>query len=154
MYRILLALFGLGLLGADAPKAEPAAKPDVEALARGQAVYMRTCVACHQPNGKGIPAVFPPLEGSDWLDGDMTFLSKIVLRGLQGPVTVNGVAYNSVMAPLADTLKDPEIADVLNYVRTTYGKGGPLATPEIVKAAREASANQKQPYTAAELGRK
>jgi mono/diheme cytochrome c family protein len=154
MYRILLALFGLGLLGADAPKAEPAAKPDAEALARGQAVYMRTCVACHQPNGKGIPAVFPPLEGSDWLDEDMTFLSKIVLRGLQGPVTVNGVAYNSVMAPLADTLKDPEIADVLNYVRTTYGKGGPLATPEIVKAAREASANQKQPYTAAELGRK
>lgn len=154
MYRILLALFGLGLLGADAPKAEPAAKPDAEALARGQAVYMRTCVACHQPNGKGIPAVFPPLEGSDWLEGDTTLLSKIVLRGLQGPVTVNGVTYNSVMAPLADTLKDPEIADVLNYVRTTYGKGGPLATPEIVKAAREASANQKQPYTAAELGRK
>ena len=154
MYRIVLPLFALALLGADAPKADPAPKPDADALARGQAVYMRTCIACHQPNGKGIPAVFPPLDGSDWLEADTTLLAKIVLRGLQGPVTVNGTTYNSVMAPLGDVLKDPEIADVLNYVRTTYGKGGPLATPEIVKAARDASANQKQPWTAAELGRK
>ena len=154
MPRISLFLFGLALLGADAPKADPAVKPDADALARGQAVYMRTCIACHQPNGKGIPAVFPPLDGSDWLESDTTLLSKIVLRGLQGPVTVNGTTYNSVMAPLADVLKDPEIADVLNYVRTTYGKGGPLVTPEIVKEARAATANQKQPWTAAELGRK
>jgi mono/diheme cytochrome c family protein len=56
------------------------------------------------------------------------------------------------MAPLADTLKDAEIADVLNYVRATYGKGGALADEALVKEAREASKNQKQPYTAAELG--
>lgn len=132
------------------------AKPDAPALERGKAVYAKTCIACHQPNGKGLPGVFPPLDGSDWLESDPSLLAKIVLRGLQGPVTINGAPFTGPMpmAPLADTLKDEEIADVLNYVRATYGKGGPLATPEVVKAAREATKDQKQPFTAAELGRK
>lgn len=132
------------------------AKPDAAALERGKAVYAKTCIACHQPNGKGLPGVFPPLDGSDWLEADPTLLSKVVLRGLQGPITISGAPFAGPMpmAPLADTLKDEEIADVLNYVRATYGKGGPLATPEVVKAAREATKDQKQPFTAAELGRK
>ena len=132
------------------------AKPDAAALERGKAVYAKTCVACHQPNGKGLPGVFPHLDGSDWLEADTSLLSKVVLRGLQGPITINGAPFNGPMpmAPLADTLKDEEIADVINYVRATYGKGGALATPEVVKAAREATKDQKQPFTAAELGRK
>ncbi len=132
------------------------AKPDAAALARGKTIYVKTCVACHQPDGKGLPGVFPQLAGSDWLEADVTLLSKLVLRGLQGPITINGAPFVGPMpmAPLADTLKDEEIADVLNYVRSTYGKGGPLATPDVVKAAREATKDQKQPFTAAELGRK
>jgi len=132
------------------------AKPDDAALARGKAIYAKTCVACHQPDGKGLPGVFPQLAGSDWLEADVSLLSKVVLRGLQGPITINGAPFVGPMpmAPLADTLKDEEVADVLNYVRATYGKGGALATPEVVKAAREATKDQKQPFTAAELGRK
>lgn len=151
MRQLLLAAALLPL----AVQAEDA-KPDAPALERGKAVYAKTCIACHQPNGKGLPGVFPPLDGSDWLEADTTLLSKIVLRGLQGPITINGAPFAGPMpmAPLAEQLKDEEIADVLNYVRTTYGKGGPLATPEVVKAAREATKDQKQPFTAAELGRK
>lgn len=127
-------------------------KPTPEALERGKAVYMKSCVACHMPTGQGLAPVFPPLDGSEWLQLDNAVLAKIVLRGLQGPIKVKGQDFNGVMAPLADTLKDAEIADVLNYVRATYGKGGPLADEALVKAAREASKAQKQPYTAAELG--
>ena len=127
-------------------------KPTPEALERGKAVYMKSCVACHMPTGQGLAPVFPPLEGSEWLQLDNAVLAKIVLRGLQGPIKVKGQDFNGVMAPLADTLKDAEIADVLNYVRATYGKGGALADEALVKAAREASKGQKQPYTAAELG--
>jgi mono/diheme cytochrome c family protein len=127
-------------------------KPTPEALERGKAVYMKSCVACHMPTGQGLAPVFPPLDGSEWLQLDNTVLAKIVLRGLQGPIKVKGQDFNGVMAPLADTLKDAEIADVLNYVRATWGKGGPLADEALIKSARDASKGQKQPYTAAELG--
>lgn len=146
---IAAALLPLAVRGADA-------KPDAAALERGKAVYAKTCVACHQPNGKGLPAVFPPLDGSDWLEAEPALLAKIILRGLQGPITINGAPFTGPMpmAPLADTLKDEEVADVINYVRATYGKGGVLATAELVKTTREATKDQKQPFTAAELGRK
>ena len=146
---IAAALLPLVVLAEDA-------KPDAAALERGKAVYAKTCIACHQPTGKGLPGVFPPLDGSDWLEADPSLIARIVLRGIQGTVTINGTPFTGPMpmAPLAETLKDDEIADVVNYVRATYGKGGPLATPELVKAAREATKDQKQPFTAAELGRK
>jgi mono/diheme cytochrome c family protein len=145
----VLPLLATTLIAAGLPAQD---KPSPEALERGKAVYMKSCVACHMPTGQGLPPVFPPLEGSEWLQLDNTVLAKIVLRGLQGPIKVKGQDYNGVMAPLADTLKDAEIADVLNYVRATWGKGGALADEALVKAARDASKGQKQPYTAAELG--
>lgn len=144
LLALTLALSGASLHGQE--------KPSAEALERGKAVYMKSCVACHMPTGQGLAPVFPPLDGSEWLQLDPKVLAKIVLRGLQGPIKVKGQDFNGVMAPLADTLKDAEIADVLNYVRATYGKGGPLADEALVKAAREATKDQKQPFTAAELG--
>ena len=155
-FRLMKALFlivpALALLGATASPEASDVKPSAEALERGKAVYMKTCVACHQPNGQGLAPVFPPLDGSEWLQLDNTVLAKIILRGLQGPIKVKGVDYNMVMAPLADSLKDGEVADVINYTRVTFGKGGPFADEAAVKAAREASKGQKVPYTAAELG--
>jgi mono/diheme cytochrome c family protein len=149
MRRTNALLILLALLSAGLPAEQ---KPTAEALERGKAVYMKSCVACHMPNGQGLIPVFPPLDGSEWLQLDNQVLAKIVLRGLQGPIKVKGQDFNGVMAPLADTLKDAEIADVLNYTKAVYGKGGALADEALVKAAREASKGQKQPYTAAELG--
>jgi mono/diheme cytochrome c family protein len=153
MKALFLIIPALALLGATTSPEAADVKPSAEALERGKAVYMKTCVACHQVNGQGLAPVFPPLDGSEWLQLDNTVLAKIILRGLQGPIKVKGVDYNTlVMAPLADSLKDGEIADVVNYTRVTFGKGGPFADEALVKSAREASKGQKAPYTAAELG--
>lgn len=59
-------------------------------LERGKRVFMQTCFACHQPDGRGMPGVFPPLAGSDFLKADRERPIRIVTKGLTGPVAVNG----------------------------------------------------------------
>lgn len=152
MKALLLIIPALALLGATTAPQASDTKPTPAALERGKAVYMKTCVACHQPNGQGLPPVFPPLQDSEWMQLDNTVLSKIILRGLQGPIKVKDVDYNMMMASLGDTLKDGEVADVINYTRVAFGKGGPFADEDSVKAVREESKGQKVPYTAAQLG--
>lgn len=117
---------------------------DPAKMARGKEVYMRPaiCFSCHQPNGMGLPGAFPPLAGSEWLDGDTDRLIKIVLKGLIGPIEVSGQSYNSAMAPLESLLKDEEIADVLTYVRNSWGNEGPEVLPDQVAAVREAVKDQ------------
>lgn len=103
---------------------------------RGKQVYMQTCFACHLPDGKGIPAVFPPLAGSDYLQADRERAVRTVIKGLSGPITVNGTNYNNVMTPLGDVLNDQQIADVLTYVYNSWGNKGDAFTADQVKAVR------------------
>ena len=126
---------------------------DPAKMARGKAVYMRPaiCNTCHQPNGQGISGAFPPLAGSEWMDGDTDRLIKVVLRGLVGEIVVKGEPYNSIMAPLAPWLKDEEIADVLTYVRNAWGNRGTEVTPEQVRALREATKDQILHYQVADI---
>ena len=79
---------------------------------KGKLVFMQTCVVCHQANGQGLPNVFPPLAGSDFLMADKARSIRIVLRGLSGPILVNGAKYDSVMPPLVQ-LTDEQVANVL-----------------------------------------
>lgn len=102
--------------------------------ADGAAVY-NTCVACHQADGSGIPGAFPPLAESEWVNGPVENLIRIQLRGLMGPITVKGVAYNSVMPPNA-ALSDEEIAAVLTHVRSNFGNKASAVTADQVKALR------------------
>jgi len=95
----------------------------------------QTCVACHQTTGLGLPGVFPPLAGSEWVNGPAENLIRIQLRGLMGPITVAGKEYNSVMPPNA-TLTDGEIAEVLTYIRNEWGNKGSAVTADMVKALR------------------
>ena len=121
-------------------------------FARGAAVYL-TCAACHQPNGKGIPGQFPPLAGSDWVVvGGPNRMIRIVLHGLQGPMIVDGLPYNNIMAPLG-TLSDEDIAAVLTYVRGNkeWGNNAAPITPEQVAAVRAQTSDRSQPWTADEL---
>ncbi len=99
----------------------------------GEVLYKGTCSACHQDSGAGIPGVFPPLAGSDYLMADKERSIGIVLNGLTGPVTVNGQDYNSVMPPMSQ-LNDDEVAYILSYVRNSWGNEGDPVTPE--EAAR------------------
>ena len=116
--------------------AAPLATTRAQQVAFGERVYTRTCAACHQPTGLGIPNVFPPLAGSDYLNANAARAIGAVLNGLSGPITVNGAAYNSVMPGLA--LSDDDVANVLSYVYSQWGNKGTLVTPAQVKAVRSA----------------
>lgn len=97
-----------------------------EQYARGRQVYSQTCFVCHQPNGVGVPDQIPPLAKSDVLMGDTTGVIKGVLQGRTGELTVNGKKYNGTMIPFAN-LSDQQIADVLTYVRNSWGNRDPNA---------------------------
>ena len=66
----------------------------------GQVLFTGTCSTCHQPNGEGMPGVFPPLAKSSVLAATPKRIVEIMLHGLNGPVTVNGKDYNSTMPPM------------------------------------------------------
>ncbi len=68
-------------------------------IEKGKLVFMQICAVCHQTNGQGLPNVFPPLAGSDFLIADKARSIRIVLRGTSGPIIVNGTTYDSVMPP-------------------------------------------------------
>jgi nitrite reductase (NO-forming) len=105
-------------------------------IEKGKQVYMGLCFACHQPDGKGLPLAFPPLAGSDYLLADRERAVRTVLKGLTGPITVNGVTINSVMPPQEAVLTDAQVADVLTYVYNSWGNQGEAFTAAKVKALR------------------
>lgn len=117
----------------------------------GKAVYQANCIACHQANGGGVPGAFPPLAGSEWVAGSEERIVRIVLHGLQGPIKVAGQDYNNVMAPLGGVLKDEQIANVLSYVRQTWGNTAPDVEPATVTRIRAETATHSGYWTAEEL---
>jgi mono/diheme cytochrome c family protein len=119
--------------------------------AKGRAIFIKICAACHQPDGMGKDGVGPPLVGSEWvLAADGNRLVRIVLNGVSGPIQVEGRQWNLVMPPWRENLRDDQIAVVLNYIRSNLGtnKAGPIRQ-ELVSAAREES--HPKPETAEEL---
>ncbi len=119
-------------------KAAPVATNKAERITAGQLVYDRNCAACHMPTGTGVPAAFPPLAKSDFLNADVDRAIGVVLHGLQGEVTVNGNKFNSVMPTLG--LNDENTANVLTYVYSQWDNSGKEVTPNQVKNVREAKA--------------
>lgn len=118
----------------------------------GKAVYGRICAACHLGNGKGVPGNnIPPLAGSALAQGPAEAPIHIVLHGFKGPIQRNGVAINGQMAAWQDQLSDEDIANVLTYVRSSFGNSAPAVAAADVKAEREKTAGHIAPYTEAEL---
>jgi len=122
-YVLSIAMMGLGLFGYS------------QNAAKGKAVYAKTCVACHQATGAGIPGAFPPLAKSDYLNADVNRAIKQVIKGSKGPITVNGKKYSTPMP--AQPLNDQEIADVLTYVYSNWGNSKKVVTVAMVKAQRK-----------------
>ncbi|MES2438612.1 MAG: PVC-type heme-binding CxxCH protein [Verrucomicrobiota bacterium] len=125
-------------------------KPDAAVHERGLAVYSLTCIACHGPDGKGVPGAFPPLDNSTYVTGDPSIPARVVILGLQGPIEVAGQKFESIMPPHTD-LKDDQIADVLTYVRQNWSNDAPAVTADMVKQTRAKWGNHGKPLTAAEL---
>ncbi len=133
--RIYLSEGGaIQALPAAATEAVPATRTKEDRMRLGANVYAANCLACHQADGKGIPGAFPPLAKSDYLMADKTRAIHTVVEGLEGVVTVNGVVYNSIMPKLL--LSDDDVANVLTYVRSSWGNQGDAVTPEEVRKVR------------------
>ncbi|MEY4382958.1 MAG: hypothetical protein RI995_500, partial [Bacteroidota bacterium] len=91
-----------------------------KSIANGKEIYADFCVQCHLVNGKGDSKNFPPLVGSDWVGNKITQSIHAIKFGLAGEIKVNAKKFNNTMPP-AVGLSDQEIADVMNYVRNSWG---------------------------------
>jgi len=122
-------------------------------MGEGKKVY-NNCIACHQASGLGIPGQFPPLVGSEWVDGGTTRLGAILLHGINGPFKVGGQTYNQLM-PAWNNLSDEKLAQVITYIRRSFGSlpenEDGVVTTEMMKAAREEFKDHSATYTEAEL---
>ena len=97
---------------------------------KGERTFSQICAACHQPGGVGLAGAFPPLANSDYLMADKKRAILIVKNGLQKEITVKGVKYNGVMPQL--NLDNETIANVLTYVRSSFGnQGDPVTVKEV-----------------------
>ena len=105
-----------------------------EKMKKGKDIYDRTCFACHQGAGQGVPDVFPPLANADYLNADVERAIDIVLNGMSGEITVNGKKYNNVMT--AQMLDDAQTASVLTYIYNSWGNNGADVTEEMVQNVR------------------
>lgn len=112
----------------------------------GAAVYAARCVACHQASGTGLPGVFPPLAGSEWVTGRDTALAAMVLHGINGPLTVKGARYNGAMPAFAGQLQDAELAAVLTHIRSQWGNAAPALSEATVAAVRQEHGARSTPF--------
>ncbi|MBH2003504.1 MAG: cytochrome c [Sphingobacteriia bacterium] len=104
-------------------------------MARGKLVYDRYCLTCHQADGGGVPRMNPPITNTEYVLGNKQRLIGIVLNGLNIPLEINGEEYENPMASHA-FLKDGQIADVLTYIRNSFGNKASAVTVAEVKSAR------------------
>ena len=124
---------------------------------RGDVVYAAVCQTCHQATGLGVAGQYPPLVGSEWLLQDPETPIRIVLRGLEGEITVKGTIYNNKMPAFHDKLSDEEIAAVLTHVRSSWGDAASGITAAEVDTIRHQTTAPEEfgagrgPWSQAEL---
>ncbi|MCW5623662.1 MAG: cytochrome c, partial [Burkholderiales bacterium] len=117
------------------------------ATADGAALYASLCAACHQSGGQGLPGVFPPLAGSEWVLGNETTAAAILLNGIAGPLTVGGTTYNGAMPSFKEQLGDTQIAAVLSHIRSQWGNGAAAVTAETIARVREQHKDRTTPFS-------
>lgn len=126
--------------------------PEVSPLTQGRRLYERNCQPCHLANGAGVAGQFPPLAGSEWvLEPGPGRLIRLLLHGLEGPITVQGERYDNPMFAFRDLLNDEEVAAVLTFVRSQWGNAAPAVSPQQVQRVRAATAERDTAWTEPEL---
>jgi mono/diheme cytochrome c family protein len=120
----------------------------------GRNKFEINCAACHGADGGGNAANgYPPVAGSEWVtDPGPNRAIRIVLNGVNGPLDVAGKSFNvDAMLVWRDALGDEDIANILTYLRNTWGNHAPAVTKEQVAAIRKATADRSTKWTAEEL---
>lgn len=129
---------------------------------KGKAVYEGLCIACHGPDGQGVPSadrlLGPPLAKSRWFadGGHVPVLARILLKGETGPI--DGVEYGpadgaGLMVPLENSHTDDELAAVLTYIGEAWHGWARVVEPREIAAVRSEIAKRDQPWTNEELVR-
>lgn len=111
----------------------------------GKTVYAAQCAACHQATGQGVPGVFPPLDNSEWVQGDARIVANILLHGVNGELEVAGQTYQGMMPPFPQ-LSDEELAAVATYIRSAWSNKADAITADFIKTEREAGAERTGPF--------
>jgi len=143
MKRVLIILLilttgGIKLSAQTKGKKAPAAKPKVvtgAVMANGKKIYGQYCLACHMADGAGVPNMNPPLTKTSYVLGDKTRLINVILNGLSTGEEIDGETYTNIMPP-HNFLTDQEIADVLSFVRNSFGNKASGISVAEVKALR------------------
>lgn len=116
----------------------------------GEVMYQQRCLSCHQATGEGIPGTYPPLAGSEYAAAaDPGVPARIVIHGISGPITVKGTTYNNLMPPygVGVQMSDDEVAQLLTYVRSSWGNSASAVTAADVKKARDETTSHTGPMT-------
>lgn len=108
-------------------------------MKKGAAKYAG-CIGCHGADGSGIAGAYPPLAGSEWVEGSGKVPALVVLHGLTGPISVKGADYDATMPSQADGWSDFEVASLVYYIQNSFGNGvGEIYSPEQIAEIREIS---------------
>jgi mono/diheme cytochrome c family protein len=152
-------IFGGGLLdqGAGGPALAGGGQAAVQAPASpldiGKKLYGGNCANCHQSSGAGAPGSYPPLVDSEYVLGSKERLAAIMLAGISNTLTVKGSVYGSqVMPGWAGVFTDEKLADIMTYIRASWGNTANAVKPEEVAAARtKFTSHLAAPYCEADL---
>ncbi len=132
-----------------------APKPvEISLFDRGAKVYRNQCAQCHQAAGVGVPGVYPPLAGSEWVTGHPEVIARILINGLNGPIEVKGNTYNGNMpafGPGGLALSEKDIAGVITYVRQEWGNAASEVTEAMIADYSVDYSGRSTPWTAVEL---
>ena len=112
-------------------------------VADGKVLYAANCVACHQAKGEGLPGVFPPLAGSEWVIGDARTLAHILVFGVNGEMQVKGNVYNGSMPAFAH-LSDADLAALASHIRSNWSNQAPPVDAETIALTRKT--NRSAPF--------
>jgi mono/diheme cytochrome c family protein len=119
---------------------------------RGKVLFDANCALCHNTDGSGKPGQAPPLAGSEWvLTAGVNRLIRIPQVGLNGPIKVLNQDWNLNMAGMGAVYSDEQLADLLSYIRNSWGNKASVVTAEQVKKVRADLGGRAQPYTGEEL---
>ncbi|MBT7877224.1 MAG: cytochrome c, class I [Gammaproteobacteria bacterium] len=120
---------------------------------KGEDYYRSRCGICHGSDGKGISSTAPTLAESEWVTGPSEWLARIVLHGLQGPISVRGEAWNSVMPGHIgiEEFDDETASGLLTFLHRAWGHSGRAIEPAFIHQIRKETTDRVSLWTAAEL---